>query len=101
MAQFGDLEWVERPGGFETNFQFENFHQIHISCGAELYNSSAEDSTARGAASEYNSFEWKTFDGVTLLDDDAWITGTKAELEAELTRVAGLVAVFTPPTAEE
>ena len=101
MAQFTDLEWTARPGGFEANYTFENYHQIHIQCGSELYSEGAIDETVRSAATEYTVFEYKTFDGVTVLEDDGnWIVGGVADINSEMTRLEGLAAVYTPPAGE-
>ena len=100
MATFADLQWTAlAEGGFEANYVFENYHQIHVVCGPSTYGEETSKAV-NAAAVDYDSFEVKSFDGVTQLDDTNWATNqTQAQVTATMETVAGLAQVWFPAEA--
>tara|TARA_B100000963_G_scaffold361839_1_gene400168 strand:- start:46 stop:363 length:318 start_codon:yes stop_codon:yes gene_type:complete len=105
MAQFNDLVFQVHAGeaesGFEAVHVFDNNYQLHIQCGPSVFTSDVTDFDLRDSASLYSTFEWKIFDGVTMLDDTNWQGGkTKADIDTEMTRIEGLDSVVTGEPGE-
>ena len=98
MATFADLVFTSTSeGGFEANYVFANYHQIHVVCGPQtLGPETSKESLA--AAADYDSFEVKTFDGVTQLPDEGnWtFNQTQAQVTAAMQAVEGLAQVWQP-----
>jgi len=105
MAQFNDLVFQVHGGndgaGFEATHHFENNYQLNVVCGPSVFTSDITDFDLRSSAADYSTFEWKIFDGVTMLDDTNWQGGkTKADIDAEMTRIEGLDSVVTEEPGE-
>jgi len=102
MATFADLVFTSTAeGGFEANYVFANYHQIHVVCGPQtLGPESSKESLA--AAADYDSFEVKTFDGVTLLPDEGnWsFNQTQTQVTEAMQAVEGLAQVWQPESGE-
>ena len=100
MAQFSDLEFKALGEGFEANYSFDNYFQIHVAAGPvrpTLDPEALEEFTVESSADAYNAFDCKVFDGVTLQDDTAWVSAyTKDQVTALMADVEGRAAVFTP-----
>lgn len=98
MAQFSDLEFKALDEGFEANYVFDNYFQIHVTAGPARFTLGEEEEiTVESSAEAYNAFDCKVFDGVTLQDDTAWVSAyTKDQVTALMADVEGRAAVFTP-----
>ena len=105
MAQFNDLVFQVHGGndgaGFEATHTFENKYQLNVVCGPSVFTPDVTDFDLRSSAQDYSTFEWKVFDGVTLLDDTNWQGAkTKVDIDAEMTRIEGLDSVVTEEPGE-
>ena len=105
MAEFNDLTWENHGGeegaGWESIYIFENHYQIQVKCGPSVFTPDVTDFDLRSSASDYSTFEWKTYDGVTILDDTNWQGGkTKEDITAEMARLAALESVVDPEPGE-
>jgi phosphoribosylformylglycinamidine (FGAM) synthase-like amidotransferase family enzyme len=100
MAQFSDLEFKALDNGFESNYVFDNFFQIHVTAGPSRFTLDSEaeaELTIETSADAYNAFDCKVFDGVTQQDDSAWLSGyTKDQVTALMADVEGRAAVYVP-----
>lgn len=100
MAQFTDLEFKALETGFEANFLFDNWFQIHVVAGPvrpTLDPEASGEFTVESSAAAYNSFDCKIFDGVTLQDDTVWQSNmTKDQVTALMADLEGRTAVYTP-----
>jgi len=101
MAQFSDLVFSSNDSSFEANYVFDNYFQIHVICGPATFGENS-DKEARASAADYNSFEYKIFDGVTQLDDTNWVeNNTKEQITAIMADVEGRTAVYSDPGGGE
>ena len=101
MAQFSDLEFKALEDGFEANYVFDNWFQIHVTAGPPRFtldSEAAAELTIEASADAYNAFDCKVFDGVTQQDDEtSWLSGyTKDQVTALMADVEGRAAVYTP-----
>jgi len=100
MAQFTDLVFKPLENGFESNYVFDNFFQIHVTAGpprVSLDPEAAAELTVEASADAYNAFDCKVFDGVTQQDDSAWLSAyTKDQVTALMADIEGRAAVYVP-----